>query len=221
MGQPSVFSVRDRRMLREMLTGLIRPVGVMAFVEEEQEGPVKALLAEVEALSRGVVGARVERAGDALGALLSVTQIPSFRFVGVGGDILPIEMVGLPTGYQFGAFLALLTSLSRGRPTLSHGVVGALKNLTHNVYLEVLVTATCPNCPQVVRLAQQFALANPARIHMASVDALQCPDPMGIDRVPWTRLFVDGVMKSERAGMVSAPDLFRWVQTTVRGGAAS
>lgn len=217
----SVFSMRDRRTLRDMLADLSRPVEILAFVEETQAEDARELVTELSALGRGALSSQVVMpdTADSLARALGVSRYPTFRFCGPTGEMAPIEMVGMPTGYQFGAFLALILSLTKGRLALNHAIQGALKNITHDVLLEVIVTATCPNCPEVVRLAQHGALANPARIHTRTVDAIQHPDAVGagVEVVPYTRIWVDGRVQAERAGMMSATQFWRLIQDGLKG----
>ncbi|NMP22442.1 thioredoxin family protein [Sulfobacillus harzensis] len=217
----SVFSVRDRRMLREMLADVTRPVGVLAYAEDSQRPAVEDLMGELARLTRGPLSAQVLN-DDHDGALIRAIgfqRTPSFAFVNAHGEIAPVEMVGLPTGYQFGAFLNMLLVLNRGRLNLSHAVQGALKNAGRDVRLEVVVAATCPNCPGVVRLVQQCALANPARIRAVSIDAIQHPDLAGpgVEAVPLTRIWVEGRMAGEHTGLMSEQQLYQLIQGALKG----
>ncbi|MCL5117133.1 MAG: hypothetical protein M1272_08305 [Firmicutes bacterium] len=219
----SVFSARDRKTLRDMLTGLHRPVGILAFAPRHASDGVQALLDELMVLADGRIHGQwtdpEER--EALAAALGVSASPTFRFIGPTAEIAPVEMVGLPSGYQFGAFLNLLLALNRGRLYLNHSVSGAVKNLSHDVVLEVVVSATCPNCPEVVRLVQQCAMANPARVFARSLDAAQHPDlvPAGVDAVPYTRIFVDSRLMAEKVGMMSSSQLWHLIQAGTKGEA--
>ena len=217
----TVFTVRDRRKLREMFLGLSRPVGIIALTNAEQRTQVEALTNELSRLTPIPLSVRIvdPEHDPALQQAMGFGGVPSFQFVGAQGEVAPIEMVGLPTGYQFGAFLNVLLTLGRGRLRVSHAVQGALKNLVADVRLEVLVSATCPNCPGLVRLSQECALANPARIRAVSIDAVQHPDLAGpgIDVVPLTRIWVDGRMRGEEAGLMSEARLYHLIQASVKG----
>lgn len=218
----SVFSVRDRRMLREMLGNLTRPVSIVAYADPSDRAHLEELTEELVGLSRGLLSVRL-MATEQDGALVSALGFrasPSFAFVLPNGEFAPVEMVGFPTGYQFGAFLNLLLTLNRGRPRLSHAVHGALKNITQDVRLEVIVTATCPNCPGVVGLAQQCALANPARIQAISLDAVQHPQFVGpgVEAVPLTRVWVQGRLARQATGLMSEQQFYRLIQSAVKGG---
>lgn len=217
----NVFTVRDRRKLREMFLGLSRPVGIVALSRDEQRAQVEALTTELVRLTPTPLSVRIVDPEDdpALQAAMGFRGVPSFQFLAPGGEVAPIEMVGLPTGYQFGAFLNVLLTLARGRLRLSHAVQGALKNLGADLRLEVLVSATCPNCPALVRLSQECALANPARIHAVSIDAVQHPELAGpgVDAVPLTRIWVDGRLQGEEAGVMSESRFHHLIQASLKG----
>lgn len=218
MGQ---LSTRDRRTLREMLEGLLRPVEILAFVRRDHDTDLVELLAEVAALGRDRLVLRIvdEGSDPPLEDVLSVTDRPSLRFLTPGGEVAPIEVVGSPSGYQFGAFVNLVLSLSRGRAHVPHSINSGLKSIARNVLLEVLTTPTCPHSPQVVRLAQECALANPGRIFARSIDAVQHSHlvPSDLDVVPYLRLWVEGRVVARHAGMLSDQKLWHLIQTGAKG----
>jgi len=218
----SVFSPRDRRTLYEMLSTLRRPISLMVFVDPKNDGQAAHdLVQELHELAPELLQYRVISVDETsiVAKTLSVTETPSWRFLGSAGELVPVEIIGMPTGYQFGSFLNLLLTLSQGHLHLGHSVHGALKNIASDVLIEVLVSATCPNCPEVVRMAQECALANPARIFSRTLDAGQHPHgiPPGLEIVPYTRIVVGGRVEAARAGMMSHRELWRLIQTGLKG----
>lgn len=219
----SVFSPRDRRALQEMLAMLRRPVAIMGFVENaETDEILSPLFQEITHLVPGLVHCELVDAtrSATLVEALGVQILPSLRFVGSNGEFAPVEMLGSPTGYQFGSFLNLLMNLSQARPLLGHAISGALKNVDQDIYIEVIVTATCPNSPQVVRIAQASALANPSRVFARSFDAVQFPELLpaeSIDLVPYTQIYIAGQLIAARAGMMSAKDLWMMIHAGLKG----
>ena len=217
----SQFSTRDRRTLREILHPMPRPVDVWAFTGSDPAIDETAWLHELSELTEGRIDVTVFPALDVmpLSTALGVVARPSFRVLGAGGEIAPLDIVGVPTGYQFGAFVQLLMALARNKSQLPHNRTSAVKNLQQDTVMEILVTPTCPHSPQLVRLAEDYALANPARLFVRIVDAVQCPDlvPTGVEAVPHLRLFQDGVLVAERAGMTPASDLWRMIHGGRKG----
>lgn len=219
----SQFSTRDRRTLREILHPLPRPVEVWAFSGSDAPSEETAWLHELSELTAGRISVTVfsDAHHDPLALTLGVVATPSYRVVGSGGEVAPLEIVGVPTGYQFGAFVQLLIALAKSKTQLAHNRSSAVKNVQQDTLLDILVTPTCPHSPQLVRLAEDYALANPARLFVRVVDAVQHPDlvPDGVEAVPHLRLFQDGALIGARTGMTPAGDLWRMIQRGRRGPA--
>ncbi len=217
----SQFSTRDRRTLREILQPLPRPVDVWAFCGSDAPSEDTAWLDELSELTAGRIGVTVypDAHQAPLALALGVLATPSYRLVSSGGEVAPLDIVGVPTGYQFGAFVQLLTALAKNKTQLAHSRTSAVKNVQQDTVLEILVTPTCPHSPQLVRLAEDYALANPARLFVRVVDAVQHPElvPDGVEAVPHLRLFQDGALIGERTGMTPAGELWRMIQRGRRG----
>lgn len=217
----SALSARDRRTLKEILEPLARPVEVLTFLPAEpEESALESVLADMAGLSHGMVAVRVLREPDhqSLAGALGIRERPSLRVVAPGGEVLPVEVIGEPTGYQFGALVQLLAAASRGRPRLARSYSGMLKNVVHNILLEVYVAPTCPHSPQVVRMAQDFALANPGRVFARSIDVMSRPDLVEqIEMVPCLVVSIDGQVTAQHVGMLSMALLARLIRAGERG----
>lgn len=225
----SVFSTRDRVMLKDMLKSLRRSVHLMVFVDDDHAAVgARDLAGELQRSAAGHLRVDVlpmsATSVRSLASLLGVRYTPTWRFVSPSGEVGPIEFIGLPTGYQFGAFLSLILDLSQNHWHLNHGLHGAFKSIPTDVLIEIIVTATCPNCPQVVRLAYECALANPARLHARVIDGNQYPAlvPPEAELVPYTRVSIPHQgLTQDRIGMMTSRDLLTLIQTSVKGGPLS
>lgn len=215
----SQFSTRDRRTLREMLHPLPRPVEVWAFAGPDSPTDATNWLYELAEITAGRIGVTVFSDEAALASTLGVVARPSFRVVGAGGEVAPLDIVGIPTGYQFGAFVQLVMALAKNKSQLPHNRSSAVKNVPQDTVMEIWVTPTCPHSPQLVRLAEDYALANPARLFVRVIDAIQYAEmvPEGVEAVPHLRLFQDGELVGERTGMTPAGDLWRMIQRGRKG----
>lgn len=212
---------RDQRMLREILRGLVRPVELWAFASESPESAdLVPVLEQLDHLGGDRLSVKVTtEQGSGLAMALGVSVRPTLRVVGSGGEFAPIEIWGAPRGYQFGALVGLLVAMSRGRNQLPYAVSRSLKNLTHDVLLEVGVAPTCPHSPQVVRMAQDCALANPGRIAARSVDLVQLTGSGAVasEAVPALTVYVDGRPRASHVGTLSAESMSRLIQSSVKG----
>ncbi len=214
---------RDQRMLRDILRALVRPVELWAFLDDgENSADLAAVLLQLDRLARDRLTVHIADGETASGLLLAlgVGMKPTLRIVGPGGEFAPVEIVGAPRGYQFGALIHLLAAISGGRTGLPYAARRMAKNVKHDILLEVGVTPTCPHSPQVVRIAQDFALTNPARIFARSVDLVQMTAGAGVltDAVPVLTVYVDGKVMASHVGTLSAERMSRLIQSSFKGG---
>jgi alkyl hydroperoxide reductase subunit AhpF len=214
----SQLSPRDRRTLKEILEQLVRPVEIWAFLGDgERDHELAAVLNDTVQLSAGQLRLKTYEAdaGESLAGALGIETRPALRVAGPGGEVLPVEVLGAPLGYQFAAFVQLLVQASRSRPLLGRAAAASVKNLRHNVLLEVQVAPTCPHSPQVVRLTQDVAMANPGRIFARAVDVLQSRAAGGMpDDVPVLTVVVDGRAVATHTGMLSSAELVQMIWRT-------
>ncbi len=216
----SELSPRDRRALRQILGQLRTSVEVLALMGEDTiSRQFEAVLMELRDLSQGKIQPRLlpGESQHPLSYGWAMGEEPALRIVGANGELLPVEIVGIPTGYQFGAFIQLLLQAGRVRAHLAYAVDSSIKNLRCDVRLDVAVSPTCAFSPQVVRLSQAFALANPARVFARSIDVLQHPAVMdAIDAVPLLTVVIDGVPRAQHLGMLSADGLGKLIREAER-----
>jgi glutaredoxin-like protein len=76
----------------------------------------------------------------------------------VGGKDHGIRMYGIPSGYEFMAFLEILLLLSARESGLAETAKTSLRALTRPVHLQVFITPTCPHCPRAAVTAVQLAM---------------------------------------------------------------
>lgn len=73
-----------------------------------------------------------------------------------------IRFYGIPSGYEFGAFLATLIDASKGdTEELDEGLKQEIRSLDKPLHIKVFVTPSCPYCPLSARLSYIMALLNP------------------------------------------------------------
>ena len=85
-----------------------------------------------------------------------------------------VRFLGIPSGYEFGSVIENVIDVSRGTTDLSEDVISKLKTVDKPIKIQVFVTPTCPYCPQAVRTAHKFAMANP-NITGEMVEAIEFP----------------------------------------------
>lgn len=117
------------------------------------------------------------RASDPRNRELGVVRWPALALT-QGGEFRGMRFYGIPTGYEFAAFLDAVLDLSSGHTELEARTLERLEGLVASgarVHLEVFGTPNCPYCPVAAHLALQLAQACPA-VEADSIDALAFPE---------------------------------------------
>ena len=83
-----------------------------------------------------------------------------------------IRFLGIPSGYEFSAFLEDIIHVSRNEVHLDLATAKKIAKINKNINIKVFVTPTCPYCPQAVHTAHMFAFVNP-KIKSEMVEALE------------------------------------------------
>jgi alkyl hydroperoxide reductase subunit F len=85
-----------------------------------------------------------------------------------------IRYYGLTVGYEFSSLIQTIFMVSTGETGLDPQLETLVKGIDKPAEIQVMVTLTCPYCPRMVRVAHQFAMANP-NIKGAMVDVSEFP----------------------------------------------
>lgn len=197
-----VLSERDRWALESMFKALKRPVTLIAVLhqtssEKEPLHPLRVILSALQEVAPHwiQVSTLTPTRDQAMLGALGAPSAPAIGFLADGGEPIPIWMVGIPSGYQFGVLIQLLLDLGGPGPKIRRPILNMVRNCSHDIQIQVWVAPTCAHSPRAVRYAQQLALANPVRIHVSSIDWTQVPESErlpGLEWVPYTRIQRDG-----------------------------
>lgn len=93
----------------------------------------------------------------------------------IGARDYGIRFYGLTAGQEFTSLLEAILLVSGGRSGLEPELAELVKKIDKPVHLEVMVTLDCPYCPEMVRLAHEFAFVN-EHIRADMVEAAEFPD---------------------------------------------
>ncbi len=107
---------------------------------------------------------------------LGITDKAPVTDIGTADGSLGIRYFGLPSGYEFTAFLEDIVMVSKGTSGLSEVSLKILDQVDSPMRILVFVTPTCPYCPRAVRVAHQMAMAKPGLIVGDMVEALEFPN---------------------------------------------
>ncbi|MDO8804698.1 MAG: FAD-dependent oxidoreductase [Elusimicrobiota bacterium] len=92
----------------------------------------------------------------------------------VGARDHGIRFYGLTGGYEFTSLLEAILMVSKGQTNLGPELEEMVKQIKEPVHLQVMVTPTCPYCPEMVHVAHQFAFIND-KIRADMVEAEEFP----------------------------------------------
>jgi len=87
-----------------------------------------------------------------------ISQIPAT--VVMGDRDYGLRFYGIPGGYEFNSLLDTIVMVSQRESGLSAESKRRIKGWNKPTRIQVMVTLTCPYCPQVVRTAHQLAFEN-------------------------------------------------------------
>jgi len=93
----------------------------------------------------------------------------------VGKKDYGVRYYGMPSGFEFQAFMEDVLRVSEGESRLSHVTKEKLGALSMPVHIEVVTTAACPFSMTAVRIAHQLAVESDW-ITADVVDAVDFPD---------------------------------------------
>ncbi|MGA2574304.1 MAG: FAD-dependent oxidoreductase [Candidatus Methanomethylicaceae archaeon] len=71
-----------------------------------------------------------------------------------------IRFYGLTIGYEFASLLEAIMMVSTGQSGLDPDLETLVREIKEKVRMQVFVTLTCPYCPKIVHIADQFAFVN-------------------------------------------------------------
>ena len=155
----ALLSDRDRERVKEILAKMSGPVTLHYFTQEFECDSCKVthdLLEELRSLTPKLTVKVYEfTEGEGEAKRLGVDKIPAI--VLEGRRVFKVRYFGVPSGYEFSAFLEDLVDASRETVEVSEDTKGWLASLKKPVHIQVFVTPTCPFCPRAVRMAHKLA----------------------------------------------------------------
>jgi NADH-dependent peroxiredoxin subunit F len=159
---PGFIDAKSRKELQHQLKRLEGPVRFVFFTQKqacvschEQE----SLLKEVTSLSKKITLETYDLIDDAEKARnLGITKIPATAVI--GKKDYGIRFYGATLGYEFSSLIEAILLASTGKSGLTPEIEDLLAIIDVPVHMEVMVTLTCPYCPNMVHLAHQMSVAN-------------------------------------------------------------
>jgi NADH-dependent peroxiredoxin subunit F len=171
-----VIDEETRAQLQGIFKGLVSPVRLVFFTQKNA-CPTCAqqleLLKDLTSLSSKLeltVYDFVLHGDEAMS--YKIDKIPATAVIGKRD--YGIRFYGLTAGYEFSSLIQAILMVSTGSSGLDPQVEELVKSIKEQVHLQVMVTLTCPYCPRMVHVADQFALVN-QNIRADMVEASEFP----------------------------------------------
>jgi thiol-disulfide isomerase/thioredoxin len=135
-----------------------------------------------------------------------IQRVPTILFIDNKGNEL-IRYLAAPQGGEIQPFIQALFTFA-GAPNYYEAAIKQNLNRIAPATIKVMITNSCPYCPQVVSISNQFALAAGGKIRTIIIDILANPDIgqyYDASGVPYT-IIND---KKTLAGMVGPNEIIR------------
>jgi alkyl hydroperoxide reductase subunit F len=173
---PGFIDDKTRKELQPVLNRLEAPVKLIFFTQRqacvschEQE----TLLKEVTSLSDKISLETYDLLADAEKTrTYGISKIPATAVI--GKKDYGIRFYGATLGYEFSSLIQAILMASTGKSGLATEIEQLLSLIDVPVHLEVMVTLTCPYCPNMVHLAHQMSVAN-EHITADMIDSAEFP----------------------------------------------
>ncbi len=141
-----LLNERDRQTLSEMFRDLKFPVHLDLFLDPVQDWSrhAQGILREVVSLMPDLLHLEIYNfyKNQVLAALYGVEHVPTLILRDKNEDDTGIRILGIPSGYEFAVLIEDILDVSIGRSRLSEKSMNYLRNLEHDVLLQVFVTPT-------------------------------------------------------------------------------
>ena len=174
----SILGEDVRKQVKEILSNMEDKVELVYFYP--QQGcrfceQIEALVDEIAELSGNkVVAKKFSFEDKEKASLYNADNAPLLLIKGKNKG--EIRFYGIPSGHEFGAFLATLIDASKGNSEdLPEELKKEVVEMDKPLHIKVFVTPTCPYCPISARLSYLLALIN-EKIRADVYEAIEFPD---------------------------------------------
>jgi alkyl hydroperoxide reductase subunit AhpF len=103
-----------------------------------------------------------------------IQRVPTILFIDNQGREL-IRYLAAPQGGEIQPFIQAIFTFA-GAPNYYEATIKQNLNRIQPSTIKVMITESCPYCPQVVTISNQFALASEGKIRSIIIDVIKNPD---------------------------------------------
>jgi thioredoxin-like negative regulator of GroEL len=179
---------RYREIIKREMGKLTKPVRLKVFTSQRTEtngnkiracmdcGQFMALLRVYEENSNGML--TIEELSidnnPEFAKRYDIQRVPTILFIDKEGLEL-IRYLAAPQSGEIQPFIQTIFTFA-GAPNYYEAAIKQNLNRINNATIKVMITNSCPYCPQVVTIANQFALASGGKIRTIIIDIMANPD---------------------------------------------
>jgi len=150
-----------KQQLQGYLARMTQPIEIVATLDgSDAAAEMRALLEDVASLSSLITLSQRDADGS--------VRAPSFTVTRVGTD-MGIRFAGIPMGHEFTSLVLALLQAGGHPPKADAAVIEQIKSLDGDFDLEVYISLSCQNCPDVVQALNLMAVLNP-RVRATMID---------------------------------------------------
>jgi thioredoxin-like negative regulator of GroEL len=211
---------RYREIIKSEMAKLTRPVKLRVFTCKEKQpsgsqirecmdcGQFMALLRVYEENSNGMLTIEelcIDENPD-FAKKYDITRIPTILFIDDQGREI-IRYLAAPQGAEIQPFIQALFAFA-GAPNYYEATIKQNLDRISPSTIKVMITETCPYCPQVAQIVNNFAIASKGKIRSVIIDITANPDIgqyYDAAGVPYT------IINDQKTlvGMVGAPEILK------------
>ncbi len=140
----SLLGDKERDQVREMFEGLVNPVKLMMFTQEQECQfceETRELVEELATLSDKVEAQIYDFVGNAdIAEKYGIDKIPAVAIL--GEKDYGVRFFGIPSGYEFGVVVEDIRDVSAGDSGLAEASKSALTGLKEPLHIQVFTTPT-------------------------------------------------------------------------------
>ena len=158
-----IMDKKTEEFVAQILNNIPNPVKVIFFTSE-MECPH---CADQEEILKVIASLSPKIELQAYDFIKNKKEVQQYKIDKVPATILPVEknygirFYGVTGGHEFTSLINGITMVSTGQTEIPPDLEKLVLSIKKPVHIEVMVTLTCPYCPQAVHAAHQLAFINP------------------------------------------------------------
>ncbi|MFX1457008.1 MAG: thioredoxin family protein [Promethearchaeota archaeon] len=211
---------RYKEIIKTEMAKLTKPVTLKVFTSQKIQpdgskiracmdcGQFMALLRVYEENSNGMLTIEELSIDDnpEFAKKYDITRVPTILFIDNNGREV-IRYLAAPKGGEIQPFIQSIFTFA-GMPNYYETTIKQNLGRIQESTIKIMMTETCPYCPQVIAISNSFAIASEGKIRTVIIDIIANPDIgqyYDAAGVPYT------IINDQKTlvGMVGAPDILR------------